>query len=74
MLQFNRLTMTKGVLHWLFINNDVEYHQMVLPLKYLAQVLQLLHGSQSHQGFKELLPYAVSDTIGMPCSKMPLNM
>ena len=48
LLQFNRLTMKKGVLHWLFINNDVEYHQMVLPLKYQAQVLQLLHDGQGH--------------------------
>ena len=33
-LQFDRLTMKKVVLYWLFINNDVEYHQMVFPLKY----------------------------------------
>ena len=26
LLQFNRLTLKKGVLHWLYINNDVEYH------------------------------------------------
>ena len=39
LLQFNRLTMKKGVLHRLFTNNDVEYHQMVLQLKYQAQVL-----------------------------------
>ena len=36
----------KGVLHQHFTNNDVEYHQMVLPLKYQAQVLQLLHDGQ----------------------------
>ena len=34
LLQFERLTLKKGVLHRLYINNDVEYHQMVLPLKY----------------------------------------
>ena len=36
LLQFERLTVKKGVLHRLYINNDVEYHQMVLPLKYQA--------------------------------------
>ena len=44
--------MKKGVLHRLFINNDGEFHQMVLPLKYQAQVLQLLHDGQGHQGIE----------------------
>ena len=52
LLQFNRLTMEKGVLHQLYINNDVEYHQMVLPIKFQAQVLQLLHDGQGHQGIE----------------------
>ena len=34
LLQFKRLTLKKGVLHHLYINNDVEYHQMILPIKY----------------------------------------
>ena len=33
----------KGVLHWLYIINDVECHQLILPVKYQAQVLTLLH-------------------------------
>ena len=49
LLQFDRMTMKKGVLQWLYINNNVEYHQMVLPIKYQAQVLQLLHDGQGHQ-------------------------
>ena len=53
LLQLNRLTMKKGVLHLLYINNDVEYHQMVLPLKFQAQVLQLLHDSPGHQGIEK---------------------
>ena len=43
LLQFERLTLKKGVLHHLYINNDVEYHQLILPIKYQAQVLKLLH-------------------------------
>ena len=34
LLQFDRLTFKQGVLHQLYINNDVECHQMILPLKY----------------------------------------
>ena len=49
LLQYDRLTFKQGVLHQLYINNNVEYHQMVLPLKYPAEVLQMLHDSQGHQ-------------------------
>ena len=46
LLQFYRQNIKKGVLHHLYINNYVEYHQMVLPMKYQAQVLCLLHNNQ----------------------------
>ena len=49
LLQFDRLTMKKGVLHRLCIHSDVEFHQMVLLMKFQAQVLQLLHDGQGHQ-------------------------
>ena len=52
LLQFERLTLKKGVLHHLYINNDVEYHQMILHIKYQAQVLKLLHDGQGHQGLE----------------------
>ena len=55
LLQFERLTLKKGVLHHLYINNDVEYHQMILPIKYQAQVLKLLHDGQGHQGLERTL-------------------
>ena len=45
-LHFNWLILKKGVLHHPYINNDVEYHQKGLPIKYPAQVLHLLHESQ----------------------------
>ena len=47
--------MKKGVQHWLHVNNKVEYHQMVLPLKCQAQVLQLLHDGQGHQVIKRTI-------------------
>ena len=40
----------QGVLHWLYINNDVEYHQMIPLISYQVQVLQMLHDGQGHQG------------------------
>ena len=55
LLQFERLTLKKGVLHHLYINNDVEYHQMILPIKYQAQVLKLLHDGQGHQRLERTL-------------------
>ena len=54
-LQFELLTLKKGVLHWLYINNDAEYHQLILPIKYQAQVLTLLHDGQGHQGLERTL-------------------
>ena len=34
MYQFHRLILNDGVLHCLYIHNDVEYHQLVLPQRY----------------------------------------
>ena len=42
-------------MHWLYINNDVEYHQMVLQLKYQVQVPQLLHYGQGHEGIERTI-------------------
>ena len=50
LLQFDQLNLKKGVLYHLCINNNVEYHQLILPVKYQAQVLNLLHDGQGHQG------------------------
>ena len=52
LLQFDGLTFKQGVLHCLYINNDVEYLQMILPIKYQAQVFQMFHGGQGHQGIE----------------------
>ena len=57
LLQFNQPTLKKGVLHQLHINNNVEYHQSILPVKYKAQVLSLLHDGQGHQGLE--CPFAL---------------
>ena len=48
LLQFEWMTLKKGVLHRLYINNNVEYYLLILPIKYQAQVLKLLHNGQGH--------------------------
>ena len=55
LLQFDILTLKKGVLHQLYIHNDVEFHQMVLPIKFQTQILRLLHDGQGHQGIERTI-------------------
>ena len=43
MYQFSWLILKDGVLHQLYIHNDMEYHQLVLPQRYHKRVLQSLH-------------------------------
>ena len=39
MYQFHQLILKDGVLHCLYIHNDVEYHQLVLPQRYHKKIL-----------------------------------
>ena len=55
MYQFHRLILKDGVLHRLYIHNDVEYHQLVLPQRYHKKVLQSLHNDLGHQGIDRTL-------------------
>ena len=50
LLQFDRLVLKQGVLHWIYISNDVETHQLVLSLEYHNTVLHMLHDDYGHQG------------------------
>ena len=55
MYQFHQLILKDGVLHRLYIHNDVEYHQLVLPQRYHKKVLQSLHNDLGHQGIDRTL-------------------
>ena len=55
LLQFDRLLLKQGVLHQIYISNDVETHQLVLPLEYHKAVLHMLHDDYSHQGLNQTL-------------------
>ena len=48
--QFDRLVLKQGVLHRIYISNDVESHQLVLLLEYHKTVLRMLHDDYGHQG------------------------
>ena len=45
----------QGVLHRIYIINDVETHQLVLPLKYHEAVLCMLHDDYGHQALVQTL-------------------
>ena len=50
LLQFDQLVLKQGVLHQIYITNDIESHQLVLPLKYDEAVLHMLHDDYGHHG------------------------
>ena len=54
MYQFHRLILKDGVLHHLYIHNNVEYHQLVLPQRYHKKffshyiMISVIKGSTEH--------------------------
>ena len=54
LLQFDHLVLKQGVLHQIYIINDVETHQLLLPLKYHDAVLCMLHDDYGHQDWTGL--------------------
>ena len=73
LLQFDWLTLKKGVLHHLYINNDVEYHQLILSsTKHKCLACYMM--AKVIRDWNALLPYAGKDSIGIPCSKMSPTM
>ena len=69
LLQFDHLILKQGVLQWIYIMNDVESHQLVLPRKYHEAVLCMLHDDYGHQGLDQTLAL-VRDFIGVQCTMM----
>ena len=54
-LQWDRLTLKQDVLHCLYIFNEIEYHQLVLPQWYHHKVLTALHNHMGHQGINRTM-------------------
>ena len=55
----------RSVLYYLYIYNDVYYHQLTFPVKYQAQMLQKLNNGKSHQGISYTTPRVGSASTGM---------
>ena len=53
--QLDRLVLKQGVLHHLYINKDMEYHQLVLPQRLQGRVLRSVHNDMGHQGLEKTL-------------------
>ena len=54
-LQWDRLILKQGVLHQLYIFNEIEYHQLVLPQRYHCKVLTALYDNMGHQGIDQTM-------------------
>ena len=50
--QFDRLILKKEVLHRFYIQEDIRYHQLILPQKLQSKVLETLHNNMGHQALK----------------------
>ena len=47
--QFNKLVFWQGVLHRVYKQDGAKPHQLILPIEFRAQVMELLHDQQGHQ-------------------------
>ena len=54
-LQWDRLILKQGILHRLYIFNEIEYHQLVLPQWYHRKVITALHDHMGHQGIDKTM-------------------
>ena len=53
--QFERLTLKKEVLHRLYVSEDMEYHQLVLPQRFHSKSLRSIHNDMGHQGLEKTM-------------------
>ena len=70
LLQFVQLVMKQGLLHWIYITNDLESHQLVLPKEYHQMVLHMLHDDYVHQELDHTLALVRENSFGVQCTKM----
>ena len=69
--QFKRLTLKKEVLHRLYVSEDMEYHQLVLPQRFNSKILRSVHDDMGHQGLeKNLWNFSEKGSIGLPWLQM----
>ena len=63
--QFDRLVFHQGVLHRVYEQDGAKNHQLILPIEFRAQAMELLHNQQGHQ--------AVKHTIQLVCESFYLS-
>ena len=50
--QFDWLVIKEGVLHRLYIDQDMEFHQLVLPQRYHSRILKAVHNGHGSSSFR----------------------
>ena len=53
--QLDRLVLKQGVLHCLYLHENLEYHQLVLPQRFHSKVLRSVHDDMGHQGLERTM-------------------
>ena len=53
--QFNQLVFSQGLLHRVNEQDGAKYHQLILPIEFRAQAMELLHNQQGHQAMEHML-------------------
>ena len=53
--QFDQLAFCWGELHIVYEQDGAKYHQLILPIEFRAQVMELLHNQQGHQAVENML-------------------
>ena len=59
--QFDQLVFCQGVLHRVYEQVGAKYHQLILPSRFGARVMELLYNEQGHQ--------AVENTLQLVCQQ-----
>ena len=67
--QFDRLVFRQGVLHTVYEEDGAKYHQLILPIEFRAQPMELLHNQQGHQAVECTLQLVCGGSIVALCSK-----
>ena len=70
LLQFDRLTLIKGVLHQTFAQVEAKFHKLVLHSELRPEVLKMLHDDQGHHAIKRTLSLLVNVFTGVQCMHM----
>ena len=53
--QFDWLVFHQGALHRVYEQDGAKYHQLILPIRFRAQAMELLHNQQGHQAVEHML-------------------